>query len=182
MIRQPISDAALGSPGRRFGSYLVDRVAMYGLQLWGMFLGAFVAAVMVGTQTPRSILETHMSKGMTVGWIFWGVAAWFLNYGVLQGMAGATLGKLLFGLRVVNGQGHRLGIYRSLTRTFAYAISALPLAIGFLAIFWNKERRCWHDSLCKTLVIRKEAEATLLAPPEQTDVTEVSAYEHQRAA
>jgi len=68
---------------------------------------------------------------------------------------GRTLGKRLFGLRVVDLKGHpRLGWYQSFERTHGYAASALSGSIGFFQVLWDREGLAMHDKISGTTVVR----------------------------
>jgi uncharacterized RDD family membrane protein YckC len=75
-------------------------------------------------------------------------AAW-LESSRLQG----TLGKRLFGLRVVSEQGNRITFARALGRNLSKVFSILPAFIGCLAVLWSKTRQGWHDKIAKTYVV-----------------------------
>jgi uncharacterized RDD family membrane protein YckC len=66
---------------------------------------------------------------------------------------GATLGKYLMGLRVVRSDGRPLRGAQAALRTVAYAASALPVYLGFLAVLVDDRRRAWHDRLAGTAVV-----------------------------
>lgn len=66
---------------------------------------------------------------------------------------GATPGKYLIGLRVVTRDGRPPRLGAAALRTLAYAASALPLYLGFLAVLVDNRRRGWHDRLAKTYVV-----------------------------
>ena len=68
---------------------------------------------------------------------------------------GATLGKYLFGLRVVSADGRRLTPAQSSLRVFGYALSALALYFGFLAVLADDQRRGWHDRIARTAVVHR---------------------------
>ena len=53
---------------------------------------------------------------------------------------GATVGKIVMGLRVVGPGGSRVGFWRSLRRVIGYFISAFTLGLGFLWLIVNKRR------------------------------------------
>jgi uncharacterized RDD family membrane protein YckC len=66
---------------------------------------------------------------------------------------GRTVGKWLLGLAVVDvrtGAAPSLG--RSIVRFAAYALSALPLYLGYLWVL-GPERRGWHDRISRTAVV-----------------------------
>jgi len=66
---------------------------------------------------------------------------------------GATLGKYLMGLRVVRSDGRPLSGAQAALRTVAYAVSALPVYLGFLSVLVDDRRRAWHDMLSGTAVV-----------------------------
>lgn len=66
---------------------------------------------------------------------------------------GATPGKLVVGLKVVDGRsGRRPGLVQSLLRWLAYWISLLPLGLGFWWAAVDTRGRTWHDRLSGTEV------------------------------
>lgn len=69
----------------------------------------------------------------------------------------ASVGKLAIGIKVVDGQGQRIGFWRGFARYFAYLLSALLLCIGFLMAAFTDRKRALHDILCDTLVVDRYA-------------------------
>ncbi len=58
----------------------------------------------------------------------------------LGSTAGSTVGKRIIGLAVIGADGGPLGRgYPLLRATFGYALSALPLGLGFLWVLWDSE-------------------------------------------
>jgi uncharacterized RDD family membrane protein YckC len=66
---------------------------------------------------------------------------------------GQTIGKRVMGVRVVRMDGQRMKVSNSLRRIVMYAVSMVPLFLGFLWILIDDERRGWHDKVAKTCVI-----------------------------
>lgn len=67
---------------------------------------------------------------------------------------GATPGKLLMRLRVINeATGEKISDRQALVRLFAYLAAAAPLLLGFFAIEWNRKRQGWHDKIARTAVV-----------------------------
>ena len=66
---------------------------------------------------------------------------------------GQTPGKRLFGLLVIQTDGHKLSVGRAFLRVLGYWISALPLFLGFIWILFDGRRQGWHDKLAGTYVI-----------------------------
>jgi uncharacterized RDD family membrane protein YckC len=78
----------------------------------------------------------------------------FLYFFLFHAARGQTPGKQLLGLRVIDAYGNRPGVPRTLLRTLAYALSALPFSLGFLWIGFDRERRALHDWVASTYVVR----------------------------
>lgn len=68
---------------------------------------------------------------------------------------GATPGKLILELQIVDGEGKRLSKGRATGRYFAQYISGLTLGIGYLLPLWDPEKRTLHDMIADTRVVKK---------------------------
>ncbi|GGY28321.1 RDD family protein [Paludibacterium paludis] len=66
----------------------------------------------------------------------------------------ATPGKKILGLRVGDGSGRRLTLWRAIARQAGKCLSAAVLGLGFLAIAIDRDRRAMHDRLAGTRVTR----------------------------
>ncbi len=73
-----------------------------------------------------------------------------------HGTWGQTIGKMIFGLRVVRTDGQPLSFSRALARTLGYFLSALPFSLGFLWVGLSSDKRAWHDTLTDTMVAREQ--------------------------
>ena len=82
---------------------------------------------------------------------------------------GATLGKIVMGLRVVGPGGSRMGFWRSVLRVIGYVVSMFALGLGFLWVIVNKRHHGWADKLAGTSVVYAwhacPDETFLSAPP-----------------
>jgi uncharacterized RDD family membrane protein YckC len=78
----------------------------------------------------------------------------FLYFFLFQAFGGQTPGMRLVGVRVIDAYGERPSLLRALARTLAYVPSALLLALGFLWIGFDREKRGLHDRIADTYVIR----------------------------
>lgn len=162
-----MAPTAFASWWTRCFAFVIDSALAWAAQFLGAFLGAVVAFAMVGLDAPQAISEDASGQGMAFGWFFWGAAAWFINLGVLQGLTGASLGKMLLGIRVVRGSdGAPLGLGKSLLRSVCYVVSSLPLYLGFLAPLWSARRQCWHDAIVGSVVTNKGATYPVEKVPE----------------
>jgi uncharacterized RDD family membrane protein YckC len=77
-------------------------------------------------------------------------AAYFV---IFHSLDGKTIGKWLFGLRVIGAE-NRAVIYRQAFLRWLAAVGFAPIALGFLWVIWSREKRAWHDIIAQTWVIR----------------------------
>ena len=82
------------------------------------------------------------------------VATWLYFALMESSPRGATVGKMVTGLRVVDEQGNRISFLRATGRFFAKYISAIILMIGFLMVAFTDRKRGLHDMIAGTLVIK----------------------------
>jgi uncharacterized RDD family membrane protein YckC len=69
--------------------------------------------------------------------------------------SGATIGKMILGLKVVHADsGELLDTGDALLRYGGYVLSTLTLFVGFLWVLWDPERQAMHDKIAKSRVIR----------------------------
>ena len=134
---------------RRWWALVVDLLVLC-LFSWLLF---YLAAVGYGVGLAAHD-RPHSSAGVlrivAVAWMFL-VCGYFV---LLHGLEGKTVGKWVFGLRVVGTGQERIGYLRAFSRFLAAVLSA-PLLLGFLWILWSREKRGWHDFLVRTWVIRE---------------------------
>ena len=64
----------------------------------------------------------------------------------------ATLGKMIFGMKVTDLQGNRISFARATGRHFAKIISGMILLIGFIMVGLTERKQGLHDILAGTLV------------------------------
>ena len=65
----------------------------------------------------------------------------------------ATVGKLVFHIKVINAVGGRLTLKNALARNWAKLFSWCVLCLGFLAIAFSSTKQGWHDKIASTYVI-----------------------------
>jgi uncharacterized RDD family membrane protein YckC len=139
---------------RRFSALLVDIVVLIFFSLLLVFLS--LLGYRVGLAAHQSSMSWASEQGLLSvllgAWIFL-VCGYFV---VLHRMEGRTVGKWLFGLRVVGAGRGPITFGQALIRWLAAVITA-PLLLGFLRVLWNREKRGWHDLLAGTWVIRERA-------------------------
>ena len=83
-----------------------------------------------------------------------GIAIDGAYYTLFHGSSGQTVGKLIFGLRVVSNTGKPLTYGQAFKRWLGCFASALSLGIGYLRAALYKDRLAWHDIIAQTLVVK----------------------------
>ena len=130
----------------RCGAILIDYITLVSIlaisTLFARTLGG-------GARTAGSSTETI---GIIIAVIF---AA--LNFAVLPGLWGQSVGKWATGLRIERCNGGGLSIGRACLRSFVgYPLSLLTLGLGFLAAALNARGRTLQDLIADTVVVREE--------------------------
>ncbi len=106
------------------------------------------------TQILQNNNELGNLLGLVFGTFFLALLVYVLYY-TLQTARGATIGKRVFGLKVVGPDGKAPGFGRSLLRhTVGYFISSLFFCLGFIWIAFDPQHQGWHDKIAATYVIQ----------------------------
>lgn len=127
---------------RRFVATIVDSI-LYFVVAWGL-AGTFGEIGGDGFSlegTPAMLLSL----------------AFTAYYVVCEGAFGATLGKLVLGIRVVNREGRAPGIGPALVRNLLRIIDFLPFAyvVGIVAILASKTKQRLGDRVAGTYVVAR---------------------------
>jgi uncharacterized RDD family membrane protein YckC len=127
----------------RCGALLIDYVLL-------------VSLVAFATLLARVFDDGRRGGGflLTVGY-FATAAAAVLNFVVIAGLSGRTLGKWVAGLRIERRDGVPLSFGRALVRHLVgYPLTLATLGVGFLFAAFDSQGRALHDLLADTVVVR----------------------------
>jgi uncharacterized RDD family membrane protein YckC len=137
----------------RFFALLVDLVFLFIVH--SLILAAAALGLLLGPESTSyasaSSAVRHFSSVPFLASLF----VFVYYFTVMTADGDRTIGKRLFGIRVVTRDGHEFGRIRAFVRCFCYAISAFPFFIGFLMAFLFRGRSL-HDILAGTMVVRGE--------------------------
>jgi len=87
--------------------------------------------------------------------VFMGILIWIFYKGFFESSAyQATIGKMLFKLKVIDLYGKPVGFLRALSRCVSTFISILPFGLGILYMTTDPKKQCWHDLIAGSFVIR----------------------------
>jgi uncharacterized RDD family membrane protein YckC len=115
---------------QRFGAALLD----------GIMLGAVGGTLIAGLKAAGDILYVSIA------------IAYFVYFE--GGPTGATLGKRVVGIRVVDiDTGQPIGYSRAFIRWIGRIVSAIVIYVGYLWMLWDKEKQTWHDKFASDVVV-----------------------------
>jgi uncharacterized RDD family membrane protein YckC len=121
-----------------------------------ILLASLVAVSTLIARTLGGGARTAGSSTVGIGFVLTAVAA-VLNFGVLAGLTGQTIGKWATGLRIQRPDGRPIGFGRAFLRHFiGYTLSFATLGLGFLLAAIGSRGRTLHDLLSDTTVVREE--------------------------
>jgi uncharacterized RDD family membrane protein YckC len=126
---------------RRLASIVYDAAIVIALLML-----AALAAMLAGFRDQTALRDTGYTLYLAAVWCGYVTGCWHIG--------GMTLGMRAWRVRIEDQQGGRPGWPACLAR-FAFSIvSAAAAGIGFIWAFANPEKRCWHDILSRTRLIR----------------------------
>jgi uncharacterized RDD family membrane protein YckC len=108
-----------------------------------------------------------------IGWhgrqVFWPSLIAIAYYVLLEGIAGATIGKFITGIRVVSEDGTKLGWAGAVVRNVARIVDAfpygLPYLVGAISVWVSPTQQRLGDRWASSVVVTKESLRTTGAAP-----------------
>lgn len=166
--------------GRRAVEYLID--VGIGLAISAGLFFAFVdqtsaSCDLFGANVYFELNDTCYMLAGDDYWLYQGILLgyWVVNWVILQGLLGASVGKFIVGVRVVRPDGDPMGILRALGRWIVTIVDAFPWCIPMLTGFlvanssWGHQRIA--DKAMGTFVVSKEfAGSPINLPPKAAAV------------
>lgn len=131
--------------GKRVGAFLTDFMIIFAL-----FVPLAGIALATNQQTTLNDSIRLITLLTTLSLI---VQAIYFAY-FLTRRDGQTVGKQIFGIRVVKRDGTALSLWEAILRTvIGYAFSNLVLGTGHLWMLSDKQSQTWHDMVADTIVV-----------------------------
>jgi uncharacterized RDD family membrane protein YckC len=148
----PTDEAPLATVPARFGAMIVDLLLTMALGLVGGFAGMYVGIFFLSDEPTggRMPVRPYASGAPLVYWVIVLVA-----HAIAEALGGATVGKLLFGLRVRTASGQRVALWQALVRAATLVIE-LPIfgVVALAFIVQSKRSQRLGDRLAGTLVLK----------------------------
>ncbi|WP_353280566.1 RDD family protein [Wolbachia endosymbiont (group B) of Silvanus unidentatus] len=112
-------------------------------------------------QVPLSAEETAMQSKLIKLLVLNQIVQFIMLFSYVAYMwirFGATPGKFLLGLRVVNAQTfEKLTLKQATKRFFSFILSTAPLFLGFIWASFDKRCQAWHDKIANTVVVTNKS-------------------------
>ena len=157
----PVSSAPYSPPpsagGVRYGgfwirvvAFIVDAIIVRTLA-WpiGLLFGLGGLAGTFGGFPHRGLWHLLGGGVLAVVIIF---GSWLYEALMLSSPYQATLGKMIFGMKVTDLYGNRISFARATGRHFAKWLSGMILGIGYIMVGFTERKQGLHDMLAGTLV------------------------------
>lgn len=124
---------------------------------WIRFLAYFIDGIIL-TIVPRLIFR-NLCMGMNYclgdqGYEIGSIAIPLIYFFVFWVWKGATPGKMICKLQIVDENGNKITWQRAALRLVGYFVSTITLCIGFIMIGFDAKKQGLHDKIAKTYVIK----------------------------
>jgi uncharacterized RDD family membrane protein YckC len=145
----------LGSRSNRLLAYIVDilPITIIVTIIFYFFFGfdEILSAHLNGNSSIEIRKEFLQQRNIIrdISFLVWIIYSTIMDCSPKQG----SYGKQLFDIKIVDDAGMRLTIQKSIVRNFAKIISSLILFVGFLWIFFDKNKQGWHDKIAKCYIV-----------------------------
>ncbi|MGA8248448.1 MAG: RDD family protein [Nocardioides sp.] len=142
----------------RVGASVIDSIlgAIAGLPVWVGEVMLFSGATTTTDADGVDHLHLHQTTGslilIVIGCLT-SLAFFVWNVCLRQGRTGATIGKSVLGLRLVDKDLHPIGGGRAFLRNLLHVVDALPCCFGYLWPIWDSQRQTFADKIMGTVVI-----------------------------
>ena len=132
-------------------AFIIDAIIVRALA-WpiGMIFGLGGLAGTLGG-FPHGAMGLHLLGGGVVATVIV-FGSWLYEAFMLSSPYQATLGKMIFGMKVTDLNGNRISFGRATGRHFAKWLSGMILGIGFIMVGFTERKQGLHDMLAGTLV------------------------------
>ena len=78
-----------------------------------------------------------------------------LYFSLMEGISGATVGKMITGIRVRRKDGGKINLITAVLRHCGRIVSTIIFMLGYLLAFADGKRQALHDKIANTLVLKK---------------------------
>ena len=163
----PVVEVA--SWGRRFGAFIIDNIILgipTGIFAFGRVMSEFSDAGMFDGGETSEAEMTRIMENMTGDMVMFGLVGTIIGalyFILMHAGLGRTLGKMVFGIKVIKDDGTPCDFGGAFRRAVVYPIGGGVPYIGWLVTIlnglwplWDERHQSLGDKLASTYVVRKE--------------------------
>lgn len=150
-FKETYEDIKIAPPMKRLGAFVYDMMLIVSLLM--------VASGIMLTLNDGEALDKSPYFALYQSALFV-IVYCFLTY--FWTRKGQTLGMLAWRLRVQTTEGERLSLGKCLVRYLVGILSLACFGAGFLWMFFNKQKRTWHDIASGSHVVELPKRAKIL--------------------
>ncbi len=118
---------------------LASEAALPRAGFWIRMIALLIDVMLIG-------MVTRMHDWFPVALATYGAILWKLR--------GATVGDIIFGIKVVRIDGAPIEWVTAVVRALACFFSIVAVGLGFIWIAFDREKQGWHDKIAGTVVVR----------------------------
>jgi uncharacterized RDD family membrane protein YckC len=152
----------LASNSNRFFAYFIDIVMISIIVQIALFL--FLDDIITDYFSEESqnggrkvyLKQRNLIRSISI--LTWIVYCVFMESSKIQG----TIGKSIMGIKVVDENGNRMSLSKSMGRNLSKILSFAVISLGFFWILVDDNKQGWHDKLNKTFMVNKNFEPNQL--------------------
>jgi uncharacterized RDD family membrane protein YckC len=134
----------------RFVAYIIDTILLNVVSIIPGFIFGVIYAIANGGRVADN------DPLLTVGAYTIGIVIAWIYFALMESSSKqATLGKMALGLTVTDEHGRRVSFKQASGRFFGKILSGLIFGVGFMMAGFTERRQALHDTLAKTLVVRR---------------------------
>lgn len=137
-----LNGVALATYWQRLVGFFIDFLLV--LLIWVPLEAAWRRLVLHQTQIDLH-WDFHEIGNIAAALVYWGLTNYFGN--------GQTPGKWIVRSRAVSLASERMGLWQSFERALGYGAAVLEGGLGFVQVFWDRNRMCAQDRLAETIVV-----------------------------
>jgi uncharacterized RDD family membrane protein YckC len=149
-------ESTYGGFWRRGVAFLIDKTILFFISLMLFFIG--ILAMSLGFASGDDVLSietfTKLTSNFMISYCTMTLLLNVIYFTYFHGTTGQTLGKKIFGLKVVQKTGEPMTLGIAFLRWVGYLISALIFYLGFIWIAFDTRKQGWHDKIAGTCVIK----------------------------
>lgn len=142
--------------GIRAGGQIIDMLVHFMLATVGGVIAGIALAIMQATGMTDEGWAQRMGEVNAFGFIF-GIITSTIYHTLSEGIMGASIGKLILGLRVVREDGRPCGLLPALIRSAAFVVDSFFFGIpAYNSMQESIRAQRYGDKWAHTVVVRKD--------------------------